>query len=379
VSLVPETPEPDFPTETAVAGDQIGAHLTEAAGHHGPFHTHCENCGTKLAGPYCHHCGQHDFEFHRSFWHVFLEGLESFLHFDSKLFHTVATLIFRPGRLTAEFNAGKRTSQMPPLRLYIFVSLVFFFLFFLDQHSPGRQVEREIAATAEDDGKGEAEVKPAWSNVSKALAGEPNAKRKVDLLREAAEERRTAVENEPTPDHELTPTASSPSIQAEGSEDASPASPKSSFVQWLETQAHRASSPEHQTEMVEKFMHTLPRMLLFCLPVFALYTRFLYRKSGLVYLQHLVLALHFHTLILLWSMLKDGWVFLAGFVGTGAAGLVTGLFKVWLLLYPFLMLRHLFDGSWPKTILKTGLLGFIYAITVLIAAAISGFIIFALV
>ena len=37
---------------------------------------------------------------------------------------------------------------------------------------------------------------------------------------------------------------------------------------------------EHQREMAEAFIHAVPKMLLICLPLFALYTRFLFRKSG---------------------------------------------------------------------------------------------------
>lgn len=309
----PEPPEPPaLPVTAAVVLDHPAAH--------GPFHTHCENCATKLAGPFCSQCGQHDFEFHRSFWHVFLEGLESFLHFDSKLFRTVVTLLIRPGRLTADFNAGKRASQMPPLRLYIFVSLVFFFLLFLDQKAPARLFQSDLAPAAGKTG---------------------------------------------TP-------ASAPDLIPREQQAKSP------YLQWVNTQAQRAAEPQHQRELIDRFMHALPKMLLFCLPLFALYTRVLFRKAGLVYLQHLVLALHFHTLIFLWAMLKDGWLFLAGFVGPDAAGFLEAVFNVWLLLYPFLMFRHLFAGSWLKTIVKTGLFGVAYSFTLVFAALVGGFILFAM-
>src|SRR5688572_11178452 len=101
----PEPPElspppvpPVLALETAAAGaDHAAAHAAGGGNHHGPFHTHCENCGTKLDGPYCHRCGQHDFEFHRSFWHVFLEALENLFHFEGKFFRNIVTLLFQPG------------------------------------------------------------------------------------------------------------------------------------------------------------------------------------------------------------------------------------------------------------------------------------------
>lgn len=376
---LPDVPEPPaVSVEAAVAADQAAAHVTAGHGHHGPFHTHCENCGTKLAGPFCHKCGQHDFEFHRSFWHVFLEGLESFLHFDSKLFHTVATLIFRPGRLTAEFNAGKRASQMPPLRLYIFVSLVFFFLFFLNNHAPDRLWEDSFDANVNVSTPAKAEIEQAWRE---AFAGPAEGRSTAERVREATEKTQTVVAAEraktATPEagtslaDETTPPAG---IDAKSPDETD----QSPFVQWLETQGRRAADPAHQREMVEQFLHALPKLLLICLPFFALYTRVLFRKAGLVYLQHLVLSLHVHTMILLWSMLKDGWVFLVDLASPGLAGWVAILFNGWLLLYPFLMFRHLFAGSWTKTIVKTGLLGALYTCTLLFATLVGGFIIFAM-
>lgn len=385
----PETPDlipPPLPVESAIAADQVAAHTAEGHGHHGPFHSHCENCGTKLEGPFCHKCGQHDFEFHRSFWHVFLEGLESFLHFDSKLFQTVATLIFRPGRLTKEFNAGKRASQMPPLRLYIFVSLVFFFLFFLDSEAPDRFSHRGVAPNAkvhEPDDETKQEIRQAWEEAGKELADKPHGKRAVDIIREAAEKTQAAQLARASEQAEKSVVADAP--KTEGTSPAPPTETKprkkasdSEFLRWLKAQGERASDPEHQREMAEHFIHAVPKLLLFCLPVFALYTRVLFRKSGLVYLQHLVLALHFHTVIFLWSMMKDGWVFLAGFVSSGLATAVAVAAWIWLLIYPVLMLRELFGNSWVKTVFKAGLLCSVYFMTLSFAAAVAGFLIFAM-
>jgi hypothetical protein len=389
MSDVPEPPESTLPVETAIAADQAAAQATEGHGHHGPFHTHCENCGTKLEGPFCHKCGQHDFEFHRSFWHVFLEGLESFLHFDSKLFHTVATLLFQPGRLTAAFNAGKRASQMPPLRLYIFVSLVFFFLFFLNNHAPDRLVGNALGPNVNVVTPDEEAIKRAWTEAGESFAHKAEGKRTVDLVREAAEKTRLAAEagraKAREPDHPAAPAA-----ETSAESDDHPAPPSGTdakkpgrthnapFVQWLEAQGRRLSDPEQQRGMIEKFMHALPKILLFCLPFFALYTRVLFRKAGLVYLQHLVLALHVHTMILIWSMLKNGWVFLAGLASPAAAAWIATVFNIWLFLYPFLMFRRLFAGSWVKTVFKTGLLCSVYGCTLVFAALIGGFIIFAM-
>ena len=123
------------------------------------------------------------------------------------------------------------------------------------------------------------------------------------------------------------------------------------------------TTAEGQQHMLHGFLAAMPKLVLLCLPLFALYTRVLFRKSGQVYLQHLVLALHFHTFVYIWLMCKDGWVFLASWPSSTLGGLVTIACILWLVVYPFLMLRKLFANFWLMTILKTLMLGFAYLLT----------------
>ena len=89
--------------------------------------THCENCGAPLAGRYCAQCGQAAIDYRRSFRHVIVDVLDSFLNWDSKFFATIGWLIVRPWHLTNEFLAGHRVRYLHPLRLYLLASILFFF------------------------------------------------------------------------------------------------------------------------------------------------------------------------------------------------------------------------------------------------------------
>lgn len=90
--------------------------------------TPCPNCETPIQGPYCHECGQLAETFERSVGHLFVEGLESFFHFDGRLFQTLPRLALRPHQLTRSYLDGKRASQIPPLRLFLVVLLAVFFI-----------------------------------------------------------------------------------------------------------------------------------------------------------------------------------------------------------------------------------------------------------
>src|SRR4051812_45191979 len=88
----------------------------------------CANCGTPLSGEYCAKCGQRDEPQVHSVTHFASEALESITHADSRLWRTLSYLLAKPGRLTLEFFAGHRVSYLPPFRLYLVISLLFFLI-----------------------------------------------------------------------------------------------------------------------------------------------------------------------------------------------------------------------------------------------------------
>src|SRR5437763_10953441 len=81
-----------------------------------------------MAGPFCAQCGQHAVDYRRSFRHIIVDVLDSFLSWDSKFFATIGWLIARPWHLTNQFLAGRRVRYVHPLRLYLLVSILFFFV-----------------------------------------------------------------------------------------------------------------------------------------------------------------------------------------------------------------------------------------------------------
>ncbi|WP_460926429.1 DUF3667 domain-containing protein [Spirosoma agri] len=111
------------------AGTQPQPSYTATSDHHNKLSV-CPNCGTDL-GPndnFCPTCGQENHEVKLPLGHIFYEFVESITHFDNKLWNSLKAIFTRPGKMTAEFLEGKRARYVPPARLYVFVSVIFFFL-----------------------------------------------------------------------------------------------------------------------------------------------------------------------------------------------------------------------------------------------------------
>jgi hypothetical protein len=89
--------------------------------------THCENCHEPLHGQYCYACGQSVLNPVRHASHALEEVFESFWHLDGRIFRTLRDLI-APGRVALNYLAGHRARYVAPLRLFVILSVVTFFV-----------------------------------------------------------------------------------------------------------------------------------------------------------------------------------------------------------------------------------------------------------
>jgi hypothetical protein len=93
-------------------------------------HSECRNCRTKLAGDYCHSCGQKG-HIHRSLGAFGHDIAHSVLHFDGKIWRTLPLLAWRPGELTRRYVEGERASFVSPMALFLFSVFLMFAVFSL--------------------------------------------------------------------------------------------------------------------------------------------------------------------------------------------------------------------------------------------------------
>src|SRR5688500_17610765 len=88
----------------------------------------CLNCGDTSIGWYCPTCGQRKMDVAISLRRMLMEALEDQLSLNSTLPRTLGALFFRPGHLTREYVQGRIVRYIPPFRLYLVSSLLFFIL-----------------------------------------------------------------------------------------------------------------------------------------------------------------------------------------------------------------------------------------------------------
>ena len=88
--------------------------------------TICENCAEQLRGPFCHSCGQRAESLPKTVLGYLGRLATGIVGYDSSVLRSLACLMFRPGRLTAEYLRGRRIHYVDPLQIYLLSAAAFF-------------------------------------------------------------------------------------------------------------------------------------------------------------------------------------------------------------------------------------------------------------
>lgn len=319
----------------------------------------CENCGAPLHGHWCAKCGQAAVEYRRSFRHVIIDVLDSFLNWDSKFFATLAWLVVRPWHLTNEFVRGRRVRYLHPVRLYLLASILFFFV--VNWWAKAINMDPQTAAAVE---KAEAFDAVQTANLPDGV------RQKVEAALQGA----TPMSNLPVePEGSPAPRRPSngPIIQFDS--DKSNSTP---FESWLEDRA-KEKMGEHGTKMalfIKTLVSNLPYMVLCCIPFFALVLKLLYIRRRIFYIDHLVYALHIHSFAYMALVLIGLITMLANrSMPQWLAGLIIALLWVTFAVQIFLSIRRVYRQGWIKSFIKFWLGGAIYLVILALGLAATFF------
>jgi hypothetical protein len=317
-----------------------------------------------LTGHWCSQCGQPAIDYRRSFRHVFVDALDSFLNWDSKFFATIGLLIAKPWRLTNDFLAGKRVSYVHPLRLYLLASILFFLAVNYGAKSihlkPGN-ISPKDRAELESELKNEDLPPIARASIEKALKQQSPAPSPT-----ARPDQQTSPLPATTPEDD-----SGPLIQMGSKKPSTP------FEKWVETRA-KEKIGEHGSKaelFVQTVISNLPYMMLCCIPLFALVLKILYVRRRIFYIDHLVYALHIHSFAYMGTIL-------IGLITIGLnhavphvlGGPIVRILWVAFAVQILLSIRRVYRQGWFFSIFKFFAGGFVYLVVLSIALAATFFV-----
>ena len=135
----------------------------------------CLNCGTLLAGDYCHSCGQHA-HVHRTLTAFFHDLAHGVFHFEGKVWRTLPLLAWKPGELTRDYVDGKRARFVSPMALFLFSVFLMFAVLGMSGSIGAPDSDKVRTEMAANTAKDEARLKLALAERSRLIvSGKPTA------------------------------------------------------------------------------------------------------------------------------------------------------------------------------------------------------------
>ena len=293
--------------------------------------------------------------------------MEDLLDLDSRFMRTMKPLLFKPGRLTRDYMEGRRFRYAPPMRLYIFSSIVFFLLAALlssDAVFINSSVDENGLSVHLNEPAAEPQaVDEALNNLP------PEVREQVDVDETLNADNDTEV---------ITGGFEIDDIQFNDEPWDRETNPVD--IKWLPTwlndrindeieeSPHKAEQiKENPNLIIEKIFDILPATMFVLLPVVALIFKFWYLFAKRFYIEHLIFSLHNHaflfvslTLIML-ANVSETLLTRYGYTEAETAVIwVIAVIGTWIPLYMLISLRVVYRQNWFMTMGKFAMIGLSY-------------------
>lgn len=326
---------------------------------------HCKNCGSELKSFYkhCPECGQ-KVQDDLTLGVLFNNTISNYFSVDARFFRSFIPLLFRPGYLAKKFVGGKRLTYLHPAQFYLFVSVVFFFIFSFKV----REYNDEANKLMKKGFEFEKSHKPLDLNVVDSagianITSELNKNQVVtgidaeeiivldSIIKESANN--SSNINFWYDSKKLDSLIASGASEKEqlafmGMKEDDSYFQRTFYKKWLKFDTHEGG------DIVQVISDTIPIALFFLLPIFALILKLFYWRKGR-FAHHLVFSFYYFSFL---------FIIMGILVGVNQLWDIPGWLETIMLLYTFVYLwlsqRFFYGQGYFVTLLKSGLVTFIY-------------------
>jgi Protein of unknown function (DUF3667) len=304
----------------------------------------CLNCNQIVELRFCPNCGQENTDTRKTFHHLFVHFFEDLTHYENAFWKTIKNLILKPSTLTTEYLSGKRLSYLAPVRLYIFISFITFFLITI---FPKKDLEVGVNNTNET--KKEYHID---KEKNKFFDIGVNSIKELDSIQKNA-----ALENK-----------------------------MSEFEYWVKKKMVLVKNGKTDREIIDKFLesfsHNFPKTLFIYMPLFAFVLWLFNDKKKWYYFDHGIFTLHYFSFLLLINLLLFLFKhFVDLFVENSFVNFISGTVNFisvfWMLYYFFPAYHRFYKQSRFISVIKISLIStinFIIFISLLLLFAFYTFI-----
>ena len=309
----------------------------------------CPNCGSPLTGRnnYCAECGQENTTKNVSIGLLVRDFLDDYFTIDSRLIKSIVPLVTKPGFLTREFNVGRRVKYVPPLRLYIVFSVLFFII------PSSSDVIKVTKTETEAIEQVQAEVVENLAQADSALHPEEKSVHfKTDSAGNRGLDFRVgALDKSRIGDQEYKDSLVNTVLD---SMEVERGTRTRKFLEGLSMTGLDIVADDGK-QFVANLMNNVPTMMFFLLPIFALIIQLFYFRQRPKYVESIIFSLHFHSFAFLMFAVSNAikW-------GIMSDDMIESMFTLAIVIYLIIALKKVFKQKYFITVMKFFGIFFIY-------------------
>lgn len=336
--------------------------------------TICKNCDREFqeSFQFCPYCGQKAKD-NLTMGVLFYHTISNYFSVDARFLKSFFPLLFRPGYLAKKFVEGKRLLYLHPAQFYLFSSVVFFFLFSFQVREYNQKVDNVLKKGFENNQilKFDSIPENTSDSVSIPKLTKPLRNQKVitgmddeelkkldSIIKTSTTSEGIAHENFGFNKKKLDSliAAGAPEadlLKAMGMPDDAGFLKHRFYIQMLKFQKNSGGG------IMQAFFDSIPIALFFLLPVFAFILKIFFWKTG-SFPHHLVFSFYYFSFLfiimgimmlvnLLWKV--PNWI--------------DGIVAVLTFIYLLIAVKQFYSQGYFISLIKTGMVTFIYLIFVL--------------
>ncbi len=348
----------------------------------------CMNCERDFEEgfEFCPHCGQSAKD-DLTIKVLFYNTISNYFSFDARFLKSFLPLLFRPGYLAKRFVEGKRLLYLHPAQLYLFISVVFFFLFSFNARKQVQSLDESLAeafnqektvdsaltAFQRDSIKfDKVEVKRKTDSIAKAIA--KNALLETSRFTDMTEAQVDSIVNNPKfktntnglnfgfdeKEEEIDSLIAINAPDVEIYKLFGMTDDAGYFQKKLFSQALKFYKSRKGGGILQAFYDTIPIAMFFLLPIFAFILKILFFRRG-HYAHHLVFSFYYFSFLFTVFSILVG----IDLIWPSFPGWIIGLIILSTIFYLFLALMKFYRQHWFWSFFKTGVIAFSFLLFVI--------------
>jgi len=355
-------------------------------------HIACKNCECEFdkSFDFCPHCGQKSKD-ELTIGVLFYNTISNYFSFDARFFKSFIPLVIKPGFLAKKFIEGKRLLYLHPAQLYLFISVVFFFVFTILTRPLTEKLDTALQKTknkpiVSDSLKQKAKLdttdintflKPLKDNQKTLGIKEAEFKQLDSVLKNDLSKTNEKVNSNNNRMNFDFDENKVDSLLAAGADDnevykAMGLDPgDNSFTRRFYAQMLKFYKKRDGGSLLGAIRDSIPLAMFFLLPIFALFLKLFYWRRGR-FAHHLVFSFYFFSFLFTVFSIIIGVNFIWDIPDWIDWLLVCSTY-----FYFFLAVKRFYEQGWFLSFLKSGVISFMFLMMVVpVAGLIVGFVTF---